>query len=174
MGRRRYKPEANGCLFAILATLLDFLREDLKMFASIAEFVTRPVESINEWIADLQRPRVRGISKPEAKLVSLVQKAYGPGEVRKHYEPSWLIGPGGGQMHVDVAVPRQKLAFEYQGEGHDRVVAHWRGSQGLYERQGRDTEKKHILEQRGWRLVEFWYDEPMSLHHLQQKIAASG
>jgi len=173
MAKRRYEAEGNGCLFAILEPFLDILRQDLEMFASIADFATRPVESIKEWIDDLQRPRVQAISRPEARLVSLVEQIYGYEKIREHYEPSWLIGPGSGQMHVDVAVPDKKLAFEYQGEQHDQVIAPWGGSRGLYERRERDAEKKYILEQRGWRLIEFWYDERMSLHLLQQKIADS-
>lgn len=117
--------------------------------------------------------RGQGASVGEGRLISLVSELYGHSAVRTQFAPPWLTGPGGGQMRVDVAVPSERLAFEYQGEGHDTPLQHLGGTRGLHEQRARDQRKRRLLAQHGWRLVEIWYDEPLTRAYLLSRVRAS-
>lgn len=112
-----------------------------------------------------------GQSRGETRLISLVVSVYGE-KAHPHYSPWWLRSPKGGQMHIDVAVPDKRLAFEYQGEQHSEPVDHWGGGSAFIQQQQNDAAKRRLLAAHGWSLVEVWHDDPLTKQALGDKVRA--
>ncbi len=62
-------------------------------------------------------------------------------------------------MELDVFVPSQNLAIEYQGEQHFIPITPWGGEKALQKLQSRDQEKREACKKNGIILIEIDYDK---------------
>jgi hypothetical protein len=85
----------------------------------------------------------------ETALYHSIRSAFPALTVRHRAQPGWL-----GRQHLDVLVPDLALAFEYQGEQHDRPVEFFGGESTFLQQQERDRRKRRLCELHGVRLVE--------------------
>ena len=113
--------------------------------------------------------RVRGIPEvgrgwvSEVALYDLVRSRY-PDAIHQ-WRPSFL-----GLQSVDIYLPSEKIAIEYQGQQHFQAVELFGGQDGLMATQARDARKKAILEANGVRLVEWRYDLPVTAENVDKKL----
>lgn len=103
------------------------------------------------------------VSQPS--LASCVEAALPGVEVVREARPPWL-----GRQRLDVYVPSLALALEYQGEQHFLPFAHLGGEEGLARRRELDERKRDACLRAGVRLVEWRYDEPISVARVRERL----
>ena len=90
-------------------------------------------------------------------------------EIMREASPSWLNG-----QRLDIYIPALKCAIEYQGEQHYFPLDHLGGEQGLKDRQEMDERKRVACIKEGVMLIDWRYDETISVESLVAKLRASG
>ena len=90
-------------------------------------------------------------------------------EVIRESSPSWLNG-----QRLDIYIPSLKCAIEYQGEQHYFALDHFGGEQGLKDRKEMDERKKVACIKEGVMLIEWRYDETISVESVVTKLRVSG
>jgi hypothetical protein len=103
------------------------------------------------------------VSQPS--LASCVEAALPGVEVVREARPPWL-----GRQRLDVYVPSLDLALEYQGEQHFLPFAHLGGEEGLARRRELDERKRYACLCAGVRLVEWRFDEPISVARVRERL----
>lgn len=101
--------------------------------------------------------------KHEYQMFELIISVYQ--DARYQYYADW-VSP----QNYDVYVPSIKTAFEFQGLQHYEAVDFWGGTSGFSKRQELDERKRLLSAQNGIKLVEWKYDEPITLKTLNQKL----
>lgn len=101
----------------------------------------------------------------ETLLYNIVKLLLHPYDVVFHYRGKELQG-----LEIDIWVPELMLAVEYQGEQHYRAIKHWGGERGLSERVERDKRKKRLCKKEGYYLIEFKYDESLTVEYVEKKL----
>lgn len=84
----------------------------------------------------------------ETRLYYEVKEALPDKKVVHHASPNWL-----GLQHLDIFLPEDRVAVEYQGAQHDRPVEFFGGVKAFEENVGRDRRKRHLCEQNGVCLI---------------------
>lgn len=107
------------------------------------------------------------IWKRETELAELVKMMY-PDAIRE-LSPSWLHG-----QRLDIFVPSQNLAFEYQGEQHYQPMSIYGGAKGLVKRQQQDQRKRELCAANSVTLIEWKYTMPISQEILVRELARVG
>lgn len=102
----------------------------------------------------------------EVHLVRCVEAALPDVEIVRQARPPWL---GAGQS-LDILIPSLELAIEYQGEQHYVALEHWGGEAGLATRRELDERKRDACLRAGIRLVEWRYDEPVSVGAVRARL----
>ena len=102
----------------------------------------------------------------EIHLVRCVENALPGVDIVRQARPSWL---GAGQS-LDVFVTSLDLAIEYQGEQHYLALEHWGAEAGLAHRRELDERKRDACQRAGVRLVEWRYDEPVSVAAVRARL----
>ena len=102
----------------------------------------------------------------ELHLVRCVEVALPGVEVVRQARPPWL---GGGQS-LDIVIPSLDVAIEYQGEQHYLGLVHWGGEAGLAARRELDERKRDACWRAGIRLIEWRYDEPVSVEAVRARL----
>ena len=116
--------------------------------------------------------RTRGIPETgrgwvsEVALYDLV-RARCPDAVHQ-WRPSFL-----GLQSVDIYVPSERLAIEYQGQQHFDAVELFGGEEGLAATQARDSRKRALLAAEGVRLFEWRYDLPVTAENIDKVLSGS-
>lgn len=72
----------------------------------------------------------------ETALYHSIRKAFPETQVIQHGAPGWL-----GRQHLDIYLPRWRIAVEYHGEQHFRPVEIFGGEEGFRNTRERDTRK---------------------------------
>ncbi|MDO6758107.1 hypothetical protein Q4598_17850 [Phaeobacter inhibens] len=103
----------------------------------------------------------------EVALLDLVRN-YWPSAVHQ-----WRAGFLGLQS-VDIFVPEERLAIEYQGQQHYEAVDLFGGQEGLIATQARDERKRKLLRLHDVRLLEWPYDAPIQTEELRGRLSALG
>ena len=93
-----------------------------------------------------------GNKQTQALMFEMLLKHY-PDAVWEYRDDS-LRFSNGYRMELDVFVPSERLAFEYQGRQHYMSVEAWGGEETLERRIERDAEKRSLCSSHGIRLVE--------------------
>ena len=101
----------------------------------------------------------------ETMMFHIVEEIYSGKKTHRHYRPGWLEG-----LELDIYVPDEEIAFEYQGIQHFQPVEHWGGMAQLKKQQEHDAKKKRICEQLGVRLICINYDEELTYDHIMARI----
>ena len=102
----------------------------------------------------------------ELHLVRCVEAALPGVEIVRQARPPWL---GGGQS-LDIVIPSLEVAIEYQGEQHYLGLAHWGGEAGLAARRELDERKRDACWRAGFRLIEWRYDELVSVEAVRARL----
>lgn len=102
------------------------------------------------------------VSKSEYRMRHLLTLIF-PGEQRCcNTRPPWLKG-----MELDVFYPHRKIAFEFNGPQHYRLVPRFhKSTEDLISQQARDSMKSDICKAKGIRLIVAQYDDIKSLESL--------
>lgn len=102
--------------------------------------------------------------KSEQKMFRIIYKMFPDAEF--HYEDwDWLS-----YQHIDVYVPSEGLAFEYQGKQHYEEGFFGEGDVDLEMRSWGDKRKKELCIQKGVQLIEWSYLEPLTSDTLAKKL----
>lgn len=103
----------------------------------------------------------------ETALLDLVRN-YWPSAVHQ-WRPSFL-----GLQSVDIFVPDEKLAIEYQGQQHYEAVELFGGQEGLIATQARDERKRQLLQLNKIRLLEWPFHAPIHTEELRERLGDIG
>lgn len=104
-----------------------------------------------------------GIS--ETVLFKIVAEVVSPRQVVHRYRGKELGG-----LEIDIWVPSLSLGIEYQGGQHYKVVEHWGGEEGLRKRIANDTRKRSLCNELGYRLVEFSFEDSITVANVRRKL----
>lgn len=99
----------------------------------------------------------------EESLFRLIVKHY-PDAIYQ-YRPKYL-----GLQSLDIYIPSKKVAIEYQGVQHYKPVEFFGGEEAFAKRKELDNRKKELCKDNGVRLIEWKYDETISLPILEKKL----
>lgn len=103
--------------------------------------------------------------KSEQQAYAIVKRVYS--DAVYQYRADWLEN-----QSLDIFIPSLSVGIEYQGAQHYRAVSHFGGEKGLEERLALDEKKKVKCAENGIKLIEWRYDEPLTLEEIQRKIHA--
>jgi hypothetical protein len=103
----------------------------------------------------------------ETALYKRIKAAFPKIEILHHGRPKFL-----GRQEYDIWIPKYKIAIEYQGVQHHKVVEHWGGEEGLAKRKELDKKKLEVSKENDVILVhvEEGYDFPKLLEKLRTII----
>ncbi|MBQ8298868.1 MAG: hypothetical protein IJX99_03235 [Clostridia bacterium] len=101
--------------------------------------------------------------KSEQQAYALVTSIY-PDAIYQHHE-EWLD-----LQSLDIFIPSQSIAIEYQGVQHFRAVDIFGGDEGLKDRMKRDETKRRLCELHGITLIEWNYNDPLTKEFILEKI----
>ena len=102
----------------------------------------------------------------ETLLWYIVKRIYFGKEVVFHHRPLWLEG-----LELDIFVPQENIAFEYQGQQHYYAVDVWGGEKALEKLRLRDKKKVNLCKRNKVRLIRIKYSEPLSEDHIASRIS---
>jgi hypothetical protein len=106
----------------------------------------------------------------EVHLVRCVETALPDTEIVRQARPPWLDA----RQSLDLLIPSLETAIEYQGEQHYVALEHWGGEAGLAARRELDERKRDACLRAGVRLIEWRYDEPVSVDAVRARLALDG
>ena len=75
------------------------------------------------------------------------------------------------RLEIDIFIPELKLGIEYQGEQHYKPVEQFGGKKALNRQKIRDKLKQELCQQAGYDLIEFRYDEELSIELIRTKLS---
>jgi hypothetical protein len=101
----------------------------------------------------------------QRSLQACVEDAVGDVDVIAEARLPWLDG-----QRLDIFIPSLEIAFEFQGEQHFFPLDHWGGQDGLTARQALDERKRDACARQGIRLIEWRYDEPISVEAVRERL----
>ena len=102
----------------------------------------------------------------EVHLVRCVEAALPDTEIVRQARPAWLDA----RQSLDILIPSLEIAIEYQGEQHYVALGHWGGESGLAARRELDERKRDACLRAGIRLIEWRYDEPVSVAAVRARL----
>lgn len=105
----------------------------------------------------------------ETYLAHCVADALPGHTVTREARLPWLAG-----QRLDIYVADLNVAFEYQGIQHYQAVEHFGGAEALAARQEMDVRKRAACKAAGVTLIEWPYDEPVSLEAVRLRLSAVG
>jgi len=101
----------------------------------------------------------------ESILFQIVARQFEGHECKRHFRPSWLGG-----LELDIFIPEENIAFEYQGQQHFFPVEHWGAEKALDALRIRDARKVEFCREHGVFLVAFDFTEPLTEQHVQERM----
>lgn len=90
----------------------------------------------------------------ETILFNIITTMFPSEEIRRHDRPSWLEG-----LELDIFLPSQQLAIEYQGIQHFQSIEAWGGQEALENVKRRDLRKAQLCRKNGIKLLYVNYDD---------------
>lgn len=108
-------------------------------------------------------------SKGEQKLYDIIKELYPEEKVKIHDSPDWL----GGNQHIDIHLPKRRIAIEYQGKQHFEPVEYYGGKKGFWRQQKLDERKRKRCKSQGVSLIYFNYDETITRRQVRKKVEAA-
>jgi len=112
-------------------------------------------------------PRIGEGWVSEMRVFDLVKAHFS--DAKHHCSPRWLK-----PQHLDVFIPGEKFAIEYQGVQHYEAVDFFGGAAGLAERKKLDARKRRLCKKNDCSLIEWRHDEPIDMDTLISKLLAVG
>ena len=130
-------------------------------FLDLVDEILRDAE--DELRVDHGLPRIGEGWVSEMTLYSLVREFWA--DAQHHVSPPWLK-----PQHLDIYVPTEKVAFEYQGKQHFEPVEFFGGETSFEKTKERDAIKLRKCRANGVRLMYWRYDEPIEAAVLLRKL----
>lgn len=138
----------------------DYYREDTIIKSDIYQKFLETKKELSQWIAKIYNQAYEEfinaksiyVWKSEYRLFKYINLFY-PGTVYQ-YHPDWLEG-----QSLDIFIPQENCAIEYQGEQHYQALDYFGGKKGYEYRQELDNVKKERCKQNGILLLEWIYSE---------------
>lgn len=93
-------------------------------------------------------PRIGQGWVSETALFHAIKSEFAEWDVIQHWRPGWL-----GQQHLDIYIPKLKVAIEYQGDQHSRPIDRFGGLEAFEELKRRDAKKAEKCRENGVTLV---------------------
>ena len=146
----QYKPEEYRSLRTVKDPILRGLLTDYH------QIIRAERDRIYEELVSDNATHARWIS--EQKAYAIVKEVH-PDAIFQ-YEPEWLRG-----QSLDIFIPSQNAAIEYQGAQHFKPIGFFGGDRGLSDNRRRDQRKKLLCEQNGVKLIYWDYTEPLTPEH---------
>jgi hypothetical protein len=84
----------------------------------------------------------------ETQLYYEIKQAFPKLEVRQHATTDWL-----GRQHLDIFIPEERVALEYQGLQHDQPVEYFGGQDSFEKNKQRDDRKYRLCKRHGVKLI---------------------
>ncbi len=125
--------------------------------------LTRLIE--NEVRTEFGFKRVGEAWVSETLLFQIIRQIFKGEDVIFHYRPEWLE-----RLELDVYVPHQHLAFEYQGQQHYHPISIWGGEKAFIKLKDRDKRKEKLCKRNKVKLVKIKYTEPLSESYIRSRI----
>eukprot|EP01118_Nematostelium_gracile_P001357 TRINITY_DN11397_c0_g1_i1.p1 TRINITY_DN11397_c0_g1~~TRINITY_DN11397_c0_g1_i1.p1 ORF type:complete len:331 (-),score=79.96 TRINITY_DN11397_c0_g1_i1:3-995(-) len=100
----------------------------------------------------------------QRRLYSLLVELFPSSEISENFRDHNFIGKNGRELELDIYLPKEKIAFEYQGE------MHYHGIFGDISREKLDQEKRQLCSTLSITLIEipYWWDS--QIDSLKQTI----
>jgi len=130
-------------------------------------FASYMVAAENAFRRDRSIPEIGRGWVSEVALLDLVRDSW-PSAVHQ-WRPGFL-----GLQSVDIFVPEEQLAIEYQGQQHYEAVDLFGGEEGLLMTQERDQRKRELLRLQDIKLLEWPYDAPIRREELLNRLRRLG
>ena len=145
-----------------------FKWKDVEISGQMSSYNKKKLDNLKKQYAELKQNLILNNKystkwKSEFELFKLVHAKYK--DTIYQYKANWL-----GLQSLDIYVPSQKLAFEYQGLQHYEPIDFWGGKEGLKYRQKLDEQKRKLCKENNVKLIEWRYDEPISKIMLDKKL----
>lgn len=104
----------------------------------------------------------------ETILFHIVSRIFASSKIERHLRPQWMEN-----LELDIYLPKEKIAFEYQGQQHFYPIEHWGGDIAFENLIKRDKRKKELCTELGIMLIEIDYTEPLTFNYISEKINRS-
>ena len=105
----------------------------------------------------------------ETILYLIVKSLFPRDTVVRHHRPEFLE-----RMELDIWVPKENLAVEYQGVQHYKPVGQWGGDEGLTRLQERDARKAELCRANRIRLVHVTHEDGLSDEMVRRILKGRG
>jgi hypothetical protein len=89
-------------------------------------------------------PRIGEGWVAETELYCKIKEQFLDYDVEHHASPSWL-----GRQHLDIYIPKMRVAVEYQGKQHDEPVEFFGGEEAYLRTRQRDAKKLALCKENG-------------------------
>ena len=143
----------------------DLCEENLR-YAELSKELGDVIE--NAAREDLGFKRIGEAWTSETILFNIVHGLYPNSEIKRHYRPDWLD-----RLELDIYLPAEKMAFEYQGVQHFKPVEHWGGEKQLKKQQEHDLRKARKCAELGINLIHINYYDDLTVDNVSQIISRS-
>jgi hypothetical protein len=101
----------------------------------------------------------------ETLLFNIVSRLVTVDKIIRHDRPEWLGG-----LELDIHIVNRKIALEYQGQQHFKAIKVWGGEDALQKLIARDKRKRELCIQKGVRLIEVLFSEPLTEQHILARL----
>jgi hypothetical protein len=118
----------------------------MKKLGQVISQLTRDAENLIREERGLPKVGEGWIS--ETRLFYQIKEAFPNHDVIHHARPRFL-----GNQHLDIFIPKLKVAVEYQGLQHDQPVDYFGGREAFEQQKRRDERKKRLCEQNNVELI---------------------
>lgn len=103
------------------------------------------------------------------KILDMIDQILNEKAIRnKRYH--WMRSPKGWPLEIDGFYPQHNLAVEHQGQQHYQKSEFLGHKDDLQYQQTCDTIKRVAIAQKGIKLLEIKYDEPLTEEHLRERV----
>jgi len=147
------KTDSYGSLFGALQKRSFYLERFQKLHTEptwIALMCAAAAQIDTCWSEDFSETRWQS----EHALFLRVKDSLAPAKVEQHASPVWLS-----PQHLDIFLPDQKIAVEYQGQQHYMPIDIFGGEAGFIETVRRDEQKRRLCRIAGITLIEVVFDD---------------
>lgn len=135
--------------------------EGRKIASNYIENVRKKRREIYSQIAEKGLATTKWVS--EQKAYAIIKSLYS--DAIYQYTAEWL-----GEQSIDIYIPSQMIAIEYQGSQHYQAVEFFGGKKGYEQTIKRDDSKKQKCMTQGVTLIEWRFDEPLTEECIKNKI----
>jgi len=162
--RKEWTPEEEKVVFELSARKLS-LNELSKI---LHRHYLKVQEKLREKDLVFQKQKIQTrLSKNSALLRGYIKKHCGAFQLKEDYR----FAGSNYAYRLDYYIPQFRLAFEYDGEQHDKFIEAWHGdAKGLAEGQRRDRQKDKLCAKMGITLIRFSWQESLTEKLFKQKL----